>query len=93
MTDLIPRDDIPDDEPGLLAYLFDLFERAAHTASVQINATLALRNWLIGRPIRLNTLQYKRAGYGKQIVASLAQQLTRNSWSRTTRRFVTGRSA
>jgi len=76
MTDLIPRDDIPDDEEGLFDYLVGLVEQAGRVASAQLNATLTTRNWLIGRAIRLNILQQRRAEYGKQIVASLTQQLT-----------------
>jgi predicted nuclease of restriction endonuclease-like (RecB) superfamily len=76
MTDLVPRDDVPADEDGLLEYLGQLIEQARHVASSQVNATLTMRNWLIGRAINTNILGHDRADYGKQIVVSLARQLT-----------------
>ena len=76
VTDLTPRDDIPDDEDALLAYLTSLIEQAQRVASTQVNATLTMRNWLIGRAINTNILRNARADYGKQIVVSLARQLT-----------------
>ena len=77
LSELIPRDDIPDDESGLLAYLGQLIEHAGRVAAFQVNATLTMRNWLIGRAISNNVLRHTRADYGKEIVATLGQQLTR----------------
>jgi ABC-type microcin C transport system permease subunit YejB len=73
--DLVPNDDIPDSEEGLLAYLSDLIEQSKRVASAQVNTTLTMRNWLIGRAI--NTLHNQRADYGKQIYVSLAHKLTK----------------
>ena len=75
-TDLIPRDDIPEDEDGLFAYLSQLVEQARRVASTQANATLAIRNWLMGRAINTNILHHTRADYGKQIYVSLTHKLT-----------------
>jgi len=75
-TDLVPRDDIPEDEDGLFTYLSQLVEQARKVAATQANATLTIRNWLMGRAINTNILHHTRAGYGKQIVVSLTQQLT-----------------
>jgi predicted nuclease of restriction endonuclease-like (RecB) superfamily len=76
MTDMEPRDDVPDDEVGLLAYLSQLIEQSRRVASIQANATLTMRNWLVGRAINMNVLRNARAGYGKRIVASVGQHLT-----------------
>ena len=76
MTDLVPRDDIPDDEDGLFHYVADLIEQGRHVASSQANAALTVTYWLIGRAISMNMLRQERADYGKQIVATLSRQLT-----------------
>ena len=76
VTTLVTPKDVPDDEDGLLAYLGDLIEQARQVAASQVNATLTMRNWLIGRAINTNILHHSRADYGKQIVASLTRQLS-----------------
>ena len=49
----------------------------AHSAVAQtVNAGLTMLYWNIGKRINDEILQNKRADYGKQIVVSLAQQLT-----------------
>jgi hypothetical protein len=88
MTELVPRYDIPDDEFALFEYLAELVEQARHVASLRVNATLTMRNWLIGRAINVNVLRHKRADYGKQIVAKLSQQLTKRFDTQTLRRVV-----
>jgi len=75
-TNLVPRDDIPEDEDGLFAYLSQLIEQARHVASTQANATLTMRNWLMGRAINTNILHHTRADYGKQIYVTLSHKLT-----------------
>jgi len=42
MIDLAPRDDIPDDEDGLVEYLGQLIQTARRVASSQVNATLTM---------------------------------------------------
>lgn len=76
MTELVPRDDIPDDEDALFAYVADLVEQGRRVAATQANATLTMTYWLIGRAISVNVLRQQRADYGKQIVATLSRQLT-----------------
>jgi predicted nuclease of restriction endonuclease-like (RecB) superfamily len=78
MIDPVPSDGIPDDKAGLFAYLRQVIEQARQVAATQANATLTMRNWLIGRAINTNILRQSRADYGKQIVATLAQQLTKS---------------
>ncbi len=75
LTELMPADDIPEDEDGLLVYLSQLVEQARRVASTQVNATLTMRNWLIGQAINTNILHHNRADYGKQIVATVSRQL------------------
>lgn len=53
-----------------------LIERAQSFAAAQVNATLTLRNWYIGRTIDVAVLREGRAGHDQELVASLAQQLT-----------------
>lgn len=78
LTQLLPRDDIPEDADGSFSYLVDLVEESRRVASIQANATLTMRNWLIGRAINVNVLRQERADYGKQICATLSHQLTWN---------------
>ncbi|MCR1785392.1 DUF1016 family protein [Nocardioides carbamazepini] len=75
MTELIPTDDIPDDEAGLLDYLVQIVEEGRHTAAMRVNAALTMTYWLVGRAILVNTLRNSRAEYGQQIVATLSHQL------------------
>ena len=76
MTDLVPTDDVPDDEGALFDYVAELVERGRRVAASQANASLTLTCWLIGRAISVNTLRQQRADYGKQIVTTLSRQLT-----------------
>lgn len=53
-----------------------LIDQAQSFAAAQVNATLSLRNWYIGRMIDVAVLREGRAGHDQELVASLAQQLT-----------------
>lgn len=53
-----------------------LIDQAQAFAAAQVNATLTLRNWYIGRLIDVAVLREGRAGHDQELVASLAQQLT-----------------
>lgn len=53
-----------------------LIEQAQAFAAAQVDATLTLRNWYIGRLIDVAVLREGRAGHAQELVASLAQQLT-----------------
>lgn len=74
MSEMVPRDDVPDDEAALLAYLIGIIDKGRRLAAVQVNATLTLTYWLVGRAIVVNALRNDRAEYGQQIVATLSQQ-------------------
>ena len=75
MSELVPGDDIPQDGEALLGYLVNLVEQGRRVAAAQVNAALTLTYWLVGRAISVNTLQNGRADYGREILASLGQEL------------------
>jgi len=60
--------------------LFDniaqLIEQSKQFVIVQANSVMTMLFWNVGKRINEDILQNKRADYGKQIVATLAQQLT-----------------
>jgi len=60
----------------LLDDLRTLISRAREGVARQVNATLVILYWRIGQRIRHDILKEKRGEYGKQIVATLSQQLT-----------------
>jgi hypothetical protein len=76
MSELVPRDDVPQDEEALLPYLIELVEQGRRAAAVQVNATLTMTYWLVGRAVSIHALRDGRADYGKQIVASAGRQLS-----------------
>ena len=53
-----------------------LIDQAQAFAAAQVNATLTLRNWYIGRMIDVAVLREGRAGHDQELVASLGRQLT-----------------
>ena len=75
MSELVPGDDIPQDSEAFLGYLVNLVEQGRRVAAVQVNAALTLTYWLVGRAILVNTLRNGRADYGREILASLGQEL------------------
>ncbi len=52
-----------------------MIEKAHQTVAIAINSSLTALNWKIGYRIRSEILQEKRADYGKEIVATVSQQL------------------
>lgn len=65
----------PFDSP-LLADIRHLIDAARQRVAVAVNAELSLLYWRIGRRIDAEVLQGQRAEYGKQVVSSVAKQLT-----------------
>ncbi len=55
-----------------------LIDQAQSFAAAQVNATLTLRNWYIGRMVDVAVLHEDRAGYDQGVVASLGRQV---SWT------------
>lgn len=60
----------------LLQELRQLIEEARNRVAQQVNTELVMLNWHIGNRIRKEILRDERAEYGKEVVESLAQQLT-----------------
>lgn len=56
-----------------------LIDQAQAFAAVQENATLTLRNWYIRRLIDVAVLREGRVGHDQELVASLAQQVSRGT--------------
>lgn len=75
MSDLVPADDIPEDDDALLSYLVDLVEQGRRVAAVQVNATLSMTYWLVGRAISVSALRNGRGDYGREILGSVSQEL------------------
>ncbi len=63
--------------PALLADIRGLIEESRAAVAVTVNAGLTLLYWRIGQRINDEVLHGERAAYGKEIVATLAQELTR----------------
>ncbi|MFV5693000.1 PDDEXK nuclease domain-containing protein [Flavobacterium sp. LT1R49] len=63
-------------ETDLLNELSQLIEQTQQQVSIQVNSSLTLLFWHIGNCINQNILQNERAEYGKQIVVTVARQLT-----------------
>ena len=61
----------------LFADVTRLIEESRSFVANTTNATLTMLYWKIGARVNNEILNYKRAGYGKQIVATLSQQLER----------------
>jgi predicted nuclease of restriction endonuclease-like (RecB) superfamily len=62
---------------GLLTDVRGLILAARQSVAQTVNSTLTSLYWEIGRRIRHNLLQSKRAGYGEQVLATLGRQLER----------------
>jgi len=72
------RADVPAvvDESDLLADLRSLIESARRRVATVANATAVLLCWNVGRRLLRENLQGGRAAYGKQILATVSQELT-----------------
>ena len=63
-------------EQTLFNDLSKLIEQSKKIVVVQANSVMTMLFWSVGKRINEDVLQNKRADYGKQIVATLARQLT-----------------
>jgi len=61
----------------LISDICRLIETARQNIAVTVNAGLTVLYWQIGIRIRQDILEEKRADYGKEIVATLSQELTK----------------
>ena len=70
--------------PSILSDIRQLIEQSRQRAAVAVNAELTLLYWHVGQRLQKETLGGERAEYGKQVIPTLAQQLTveyGNGWS------------
>jgi hypothetical protein len=63
------------DGQALFAELSVLIEQSRNFVVVQANSVMTMLFWNVGKRINEDILQNKRTEYGKQIVATLSQQL------------------
>ncbi len=61
---------------AMFAEIKTLIEHSRQQVAVAVNSTMTMLYWHIGKRINEEVLKEKRAEYGKQIVATLARQLT-----------------
>lgn len=64
-----------DSKHGLVSEIKILIEQSKQQISVAVNATITLLYWNIGKKIKDEIVKDQRAEYGKQIVATLSNQL------------------
>jgi hypothetical protein len=60
----------------LIGDIRSLIKTARHNVAVTVNVGLTILYWQVGSRIRQDILKEKRAEYGKEIVATLSQELT-----------------
>lgn len=64
-------------DPGLLGDLRSLIDSSRRQVAQVVNSAMVLTYWGVGDRIRREVLGQERAEYGKQLVARLAEELTR----------------
>jgi len=64
--------------PALLGDIRALIEASRQRVASTVNAELTLLFWQIGQRIRMEVLAGQRAGYGEEILPTLAEQLARD---------------
>lgn len=62
----------------LFEQIKNLIEQTKNNVAVAVNSSLTMMYWNIGKLINDEILQNKRAEYGKEIVATVSQQLQDN---------------
>ena len=72
----MPKQRFQESAIELFSVISSMIEEARSTVAITVNAGLTLLYWRIGRRIKEEVLHDKRAEYGKEIVVSLARQLT-----------------
>ena len=65
----------PTQYPNLYADIKQLISEARSSVVKQVNQTLTITYWQIGKRISIETLDSNRAEYGKQVLRQLSQQL------------------
>jgi len=64
-------------ENNLLYELISTITEAKKHVAVQINSTLSITYWQVGKKINEHLLENKRADYGKRVVTTMATQLAK----------------
>ena len=70
---------------NLIKEIKQLIEQSKQKVAVAVNSEISMLYWHIGKRISSDILNNKRAEYGKQIIATLSQQLTQEygrGWSK-----------
>ncbi|MBN2164983.1 MAG: hypothetical protein JW717_01765 [Marinilabiliaceae bacterium] len=60
----------------LFQELTSIIEKGKKQVAVQVNSTVVLTYWQVGKTINEHILNNERAEYGKEIVGTVARQLT-----------------
>ena len=63
---------------SLFEQIKNLIEQTKNNVAIAVNSSLTIMYWNIGKLINDEILQNKRAEYGKEIVATVSQQLQDN---------------
>jgi len=72
------KKDIPAKCTGLLSDIRKLIEESRQAVATTVNVGMTLLYWRVGKRINEETLKGKRADYGKQILATLSQELSQD---------------
>ncbi|MBD5181041.1 MAG: DUF1016 domain-containing protein [Bacteroidales bacterium] len=64
-------------QDGMIADIRTLIEQTRQQVAMTVNASMTVMYWHIGERINREVLRGERAAYGKQIVATLSRQLTK----------------
>jgi len=72
---VMPKQTAPKPSTGLLKDLRSIIDEARQDVARQVNSTLVMLHWRVGRRILQDILKEKRAQYGEKIVSALGRQL------------------
>ena len=61
---------------GLVADVRDMIKQTLSGVAHTVNAGMTFLFWRIGKRIQMEVLKYERAEYGRQILATLSQELS-----------------
>ncbi len=70
--------------PQLFTEIKSLIEQSRQKVAVEVNSAISILYWNIGKKIRQEILQNRRAEYGKEVIISLSSELTKQygkGWS------------
>ena len=67
----------PADAGSLFAEIREMIAQSRQQVAAVVNSAMTMLYWQVGRRIQEDLLQHQRAEYGKQVVASLSKELTK----------------